>query len=477
MTPRSATGRLAIRGHFIGGQYVDSAERIGVVNPANGETVGSAPAGSAEDVDAAVSAARAAFTDWSTRSDHARARVIRGISEGLDALKAQIAETITTEMGAPTRTALAVQASLPVVTSGRIADILDAGYSAAEECGNSLIFRSPVGVVGCITPWNFPLHQIVAKVVPALAAGCTVVLKPSEIAPFTAQFLSEVVSAAGLPDGALNIVYGSGGLAGAALAGHLAVDMVSFTGSTAVGRQVAATAASTVKKVALELGGKSAAIILDDADLRPAVKLTVGGCFVNSGQSCSALTRMLVHEAQYDEALELAVAAAARYPVGDPTSPDTRIGPLASFAQRRRVEALIDSALREGARRVFGAQVAIPDGGAYVAPTVFADVMPQMTIAREEIFGPVLSVMSYRDERDAVRIANETIYGLSGAVFSRDQDRAVRVARQLRTGQVDINGGAYNPLAPFGGFRQSGNGRELGRYGMDEFCELQSVQL
>jgi betaine-aldehyde dehydrogenase len=332
--------------------------------------------------------------------------------------------------------------------------------------------------VAAITPWNYPLHQVVAKVAPALAAGCTVVLKPSEVAPLSAFILAEIIHGSGLPSGVFNLISGYGESVGEALASHRGVDMVSFTGSSRAGKRIAELAASTVKRVALELGGKSAAVILDDADLAAAVKGTVGACFLNSGQTCNACTRMIVPESHYERAAALAVDAAAAYRPGDPLDERTRLGPLVSERQQERVLAYIRQGMAEGAELLLGG-AELPEGlghGFFVLPTVFGRVTPEMTIAREEIFGPVLSIMSCRDDDDAVRIANDTEYGLAAAVWSGDPDRADAVARRLRAGQVDINGGSFNLLAPFGGFKQSGYGRELGRYGLEEFLATKSLQ-
>jgi aldehyde dehydrogenase (NAD+) len=352
-----------------------------------------------------------------------------------------------------------------------------AEFPWTEEIGNSLVVREPIGVVGAITPWNFPLHQIVSKVAPALLGGNTVVLKPSEVAPLTAGILAEIAEAAGLPPGAFNIVHGTGPVVGQAIAGHPDVDMVSFTGSTLAGKQVSVVAAGTVKRVALELGGKSANVILDDADMGRAAKIGLANAFINGGQTCSAWTRMLVPAARHDEVVAAVVAAAAKYTVGDPTDASTRIGPMSSAAQQRRVHDYIERGVADGATLAFGGPGPVEglEHGAYVHPTVFADVDPDAVIAQEEIFGPVLAVIPYADEEEAVRIANNSIYGLAGAVFG-EPGHAMAVARRLRTGQVDVNGGAYNPLAPFGGYKQSGNGRELGRYGLEEFLEVKAIQ-
>jgi aldehyde dehydrogenase (NAD+) len=474
-----AAPATARTGHVIGGEMLDSAgERIDVVNPATEEVIGSVPVGTAADVDAAVTAAITAFDAWSGTPVSERAAIVRRISEGIAARRDEIAATISAEMGSPITFATKVQASLPAATSGGLANLLDAGYSFTEEIGNSLVVREPVGVVGCITPWNYPLHQIVNKVVPALAAGNTVVLKPSEIAPLNANLLMEILVDAGVPAGVVNLVHGYGPVVGEAIAGHPGVDMVSFTGSTRAGRRVSVVAAETIKKVALELGGKSANVVLDDADLGRAVKIGIANTFINGGQTCTAWTRMLVPADRHDEAAELAAAAAAKYTVGDPSDESTRIGPMSSGTQRERVYGYLRTGVEEGATVAFGGPDAtgLPERGAYVPPTVFAGVRPEMTIAQEEIFGPVLSILPYRTEEEAVHIANSTIYGLAGAVFSADDDRAIAFARKLRTGQVDVNGGAFNPVAPFGGYKQSGNGRELGRFGLEEFTELKSIQ-
>ncbi|MCP2165080.1 aldehyde dehydrogenase family protein [Goodfellowiella coeruleoviolacea] len=466
-------------GHLIGGERRHgSAEQIDVVNPATEEVIAQVPSGTPADVDAAVAAAHQAFPGWSRTPVDERAKAVRRIADGLTARAEELAATMTAEMGTPITFASKVQVPNPVAIATGIAEVVEAGYFEPERIGNSLVLREPVGVVGAITPWNFPLQQMVAKIVPAIAAGNTVVLKPSELAPLTAGLLAEVVAEAGVPAGVLNLVHGVGPVVGEALAAHPDVAMVSFTGSTRAGRRVAALAADTVKRVALELGGKSANVVLDDADLAKAVKIGVANCYMNNGQACSAWTRLLVPADRHDEAVELAAATAAKYQPADPTEPTTRIGPAVSATQRERVRDYIRTGVAEGAVLAHGGPDT-PDGldrGFYVRPTVFGGVRPEMTIAREEIFGPVLSVLPYTDEDDAVRIANATIYGLAGGVFSADTDRAMAVARQLRTGQVDINGAAFNTSAPFGGYKQSGNGREFGRYGLDEFSEIKSIQ-
>ncbi|WP_439663951.1 aldehyde dehydrogenase family protein [Lentzea sp. HUAS TT2] len=448
---------------------------IEVVNPATEEVIGTLAEGTPADVDTAVANAVAAFQQWSQTSVQERAKAVRAIIDGLRARADELAATMTREMGTPLTFSQKVQVANPVAIAEGVADVLERGYFEPEEIGNSLVFREPVGVVAAITPWNFPLQQMVAKVVPALAAGNTVVLKPSELAPKTADLLAEIVTAA-VPENVFQLVHGTGPVVGEALAAHPDVDMVSFTGSTNAGRRVSAVAAETVKRVALELGGKSACIVLDDADFGRAVKIAVANSFMNNGQACSAWTRLLVPQERHDEAVELAAQAAKKYTSADPAEPSTRIGPAVSKAQRDRVVGYIRKGVEEGATLAAGGPEAPLPKGFYVTPTVFGGVTPEMTIAQEEIFGPVLSVMPYADEDDAVRIANSTIYGLAGAVFSADTDRALRVARRLRTGQVDINAAAFNTSAPFGGYRQSGNGREFGRFGLDEFCEVKSVQ-
>lgn len=466
-------------GHLIAGEWLDGAgEPLAVINPATEETLASVAVGTEAEVDAAVRAAAAAFPAWAATSLQDRTGIVRRIAEGLAARADELAATMTAEMGTPITFATKVQAANPVGIANGIVDLLAAGYPQDEEIGNSLIVREPIGVVAAITPWNFPLQQIVAKVVPALAAGCTLVLKPSELAPLTAGLFAEIVLAAGVPAGVFNMVHGTGPVVGEALVGHPLVDMVSFTGSTRAGRRVSAVAAGTIKRVALELGGKSASVILDDADLGRAVKITIANCFMNTGQACSALTRMLVPADRHDEAVQLAAAAAAKYLPADPADPATRIGPLVSATQRDRVLDYIRKGVAEGATLAAGGPET-PDGfgtGFYVRPTVFGGVRPEMAIAQEEIFGPVLAIMPYADEDEAVSIANSTVYGLAGGVFSADTDRAMAIARRLRTGQVDINGGAFNTTAPFGGYRQSGNGREFGRFGLDEFTEVKSIQ-
>jgi acyl-CoA reductase-like NAD-dependent aldehyde dehydrogenase len=406
-----------------------------------------------------------------------RAELVRAVAAGLAARRDEIAATVSQELGMPIVQSTGIQAGLPTMTFTSVPDLLE-DVVWREEIGNSVVVREPVGVVGAITPWNYPLHQIAAKVAPALAVGCTVVLKPSEVAPLNAFILAEVIDEAGLPAGVFNLVTGTGPVVGEAIVSHPDVDMVSFTGSTRAGRRVSELASQSVKPVALELGGKSPNVILDDADLETAVTDGVGKCFLNSGQTCSALTRMLVPRTRLEEAERIAAAVADAYTVGDPFDPATRLGPLVSETQRERVRGYIAKGVEEGARLVTGGAEA-PEGkerGYYVRPTVFSDVRPDMTIAQEEIFGPVLAIMPYDDEDDAIRIANDSQYGLAGGVWSADEERAQRVARRIRTGQVEINGGVFNPLAPFGGYKQSGHGRELGRHALEEYLQVKSMQ-
>jgi len=466
---------------FIGGRWVapSGSEMIDVHNAGTGEVMGRVPAGSAKDVDAAVAAARGALDKWSATSPGVRSELLEKISAGLKARADELAKTIAQEVGMPLKLAGRIQAGLPIANFANFARLLK-DFAFEERVGNSLVVREPVGVVAAITPWNYPLHQIALKVAPALAAGCTVVLKPSEVAPFNAFILAEAIEAAGLPQGVFNLVTGFGANAGEALVKHRDVDMISFTGSTRAGKRISELAAQGVKRLALELGGKSASVILDDADLATAVKGTVNGCYLNSGQTCTALTRMLVPDSLYQEAARIAAEVAKSFTVGDPLAETTRLGPLSSQAQLERVRGYIRKGLQEGAELLAGGAEppeGVPPGGYYVKPTVFGRVRNDMSIAREEIFGPVLSIIPYQDEEDAVRIANDTVYGLAGAVWSRDDARAQRVARRIRAGQVDVNGGAFNMNAPFGGFKQSGHGREAGVYGLEEFLEYKSLQL
>lgn len=398
---------------FIDGTWVAPRGKglIDVISPSTEEVIGRVPESSADDIDAAVKAARAAFDGWAATPASERAAILQKIHDGLKARSEEIGKLIAGEVGMPLKFAIRIQAGSPTYIFGMYAK-LAASFAFESKVESSIILREPVGVVGAITPWNYPLHQIAAKVAPALAAGCTVVLKPSEVAPLNAFVLAEVAAAAGLPKGVLNIVTGYGAVVGEALAAHPGVDMVSFTGSTRAGRRVSELAAQTVKRVALELGGKSASIVLDDADLSAAIKGTLNACYLNSGQTCSAHTRLLVPETKYDEAAKLTVEVAASFTVGDPLAGQARLGPLASAVQRERVRNYIEKGIAEGAELLTGG--AEPpeelDRGYYVRPTVFGRVDPKATIAQEEIFGPVLSIITYKNEDDAIRIANDTIY-------------------------------------------------------------------
>lgn len=461
---------------FIDGKWMRPAgtEVIEVIDPSTERPIGSVPAGTAADADAAVAAARRAFDPQVTVGERRErvAAVIAAIEKRLP----DIAETISREMGAPLRIAQTVQTQVPLAVARGFADVLDT-FEFEERVGNSLVVREPYGVVGAITPWNYPLYQVVAKVLPAIAAGCTTVLKPSNEAPLSVFEFVEAVEAAGLPAGVVNLVSGSGAVIGERLAEHPDIDFVSFTGSTGVGARVAELAGRSVKKVALELGGKSANVILEDGDLPTAIKVGVGNAFLNGGQTCMAWTRMLVPRSRYPEALDLVAAAAAKYTVGDPFDPTTRIGPSASAKQFETVRGYIERARRDGARLITGGADKVRDVGYYLAPTVFADVDPGSELGQEEVFGPVLAVIPFDDDADALRIANCTPYGLSGAVWAGDVDRAIAFARGVQTGQLDVNGGNYNPIAPFGGYKKSGIGRELGRAGFEEYLQTKSLQL
>ena len=465
---------------YIGGEWTPPSGKgsFDVVNASTEEVMGRIPAGDAADVDRAVRAARAAFDAWSRTSPADRAGYLQKIQAGIAARTTEIAETIAAEVGMPIALSTMIQAGLPTLTFGSAAQLATT-YTFEEQSGNSVVVKEPVGVVGCITPWNYPLHQIAAKVALALAAGCTVVLKPSEVAPLSAFILAEIIDSVRLPRGVFNLVSGDGQTVGEAISGHADVDMVSFTGSTQAGKRVSEVASKTVKRVALELGGKSANVILDDADLSKAVRAGVQDCYLNSGQTCSAQTRMLVPKAKHDAAVQIAKQAAEAFTPGNAFEATTKLGPLVSKTQQERVRGFIQKGIEEGATLVTGGaeQPANLPKGYFIRPTVFANVRNDMTIAQQEIFGPGHCIIPYDDEEDAIRIANDSRYGLGGGVWSGDTEHAKRVARRIRTGQVTINGGAFNPGAPFGGYKQSGRGREYGKWGFEEFLEIKSMQL
>ncbi|MGH9190905.1 MAG: aldehyde dehydrogenase family protein [Acidimicrobiales bacterium] len=469
---------------YIDGAWVPStgSDTIDVHDSTNGEVIARVPAGTADDVDAAATAARTAFESWSQTTPEERAKYCTRIAEGLGARLDEIATVVTREAGMPKWLSLMIQAGLPINSFNTAAQLAES-YEYESQLGNSIVVREPVGVVGAITPWNYPLHQIAAKVAYAIAAGCTVVLKPSEVAPLDAFILAEVIHDAGLPAGVFNLVIGTGPVVGEAIASHPQIDMVSFTGSTRAGKRVAELAARSLKRVALELGGKSANVLLDDLDddaFEKAVRDGVGKCYLNQGQTCTALTRMLVPASRVADAERIAAdEVEANYQPSDPFADGARLGPLSSEAQVERVTGYIQKGIDEGAKLVTGGPER-PEGfeqGYYVQPTVFSGVRNDMTIAQEEIFGPVLSIIVYEDEDDAARIANDSPYGLSGAVWGADTERAQAFARRIRTGQIEVNGGAFNPSAPFGGFKNSGYGREYGPHGFEEFLEVKAMQL
>ncbi|MCC7123994.1 MAG: aldehyde dehydrogenase family protein [Acidobacteria bacterium] len=463
---------------YYGGAWQAStgAGTITVLSSATEDAIGRVPDGTTEDAHRAVTAARQAFPSWSRVPVEERAQWLEKLAAALEPRVPAIAETISHEVGTALSFSTRAQAKFPVTMLGLNARFIR-GATLEEQLGHSLVVREPVGVVACITPWNYPLHQVICKIAPALAAGCTVIVKPAELAPLSTFMLAEAAHEIGLPAGVLNIVSGTGPVVGEALVTHDDVDMVSFTGSLRAGRRVAALAGDGIRKVCLELGGKSACVILDDAPFDKAVPAGVNSAMQNSGQTCSAWTRMLVPRDRHDDAVDLATTQLSKLPLGDPFDAATRLGPLASAAQRDRVLGYIERGRSEGATLVTGGgRPAQIERGYYVEPTIFAGVRPDMVIAQEEIFGPVLSIIPYEDEADAVRIANDSIYGLSAGVWSASTDRAMHVARQLRSGQVDVNGGRFNMLAPFGGYKKSGIGREVGPLALDEFFVLKAIQ-
>ena len=464
---------------YIDGKWVETlgVGSITVINPATEEVFGKVPIGTVEDVDSAVFAAKKAFPEWSNTTIEERSEILNDISSAIKERGEELARLITSEVGTPIDYSRMAMVGTPRVVARSYSKILQ-DFEWEEEIRNSLVVKEPIGVVGMITPWNFPLHQIIGKVAPAIAAGCTMVLKPSKEAPLNAFVLADILHEIGLPRGVFNLVSGHGSEIGEAIAGHPDVDMVSFTGSTKAGVRVSELAAARVKRVTLELGGKSANIVLDDADFPRAASSAIHACFGNSGQECSALTRLLIPENSKDEVIEVISGKIGRYTVGDPMDNSNKCGPLVSKRQQDSVSAFISTGKSEGATLVAGGE-GMPEGlerGFFVKPTVFADVTPEMTLFREEIFGPVLSITTYSSEEEAIELANDSEYGLSGGVWSGDLDRAMDVAKKLRTGQVSINGGAFNVTAPFGGYKQSGLGREMGIHGLEEFLEIKSIQ-
>jgi len=464
---------------YINGQWVkaSSKETLEVTTSGTGELYATIPAGTVEEANSAVDAAAAAFTSWANTSPKERGELLTRISEKLAERGDEIALCIANEVGMPLMLAKGIQAGLPTFTFADNAQRASE-FVWEEEVGTSTLVREPVGVVAAITPWNYPLHQIANKVAAALAAGCTVVLKPSEVAPINAFILADIIHEVGLPKGVFNLVTGVGPVVGEAIVAHPKTDMVSFTGSTRAGKRVMEIAAQMVKRVSLELGGKSANVILEDADIAKAVADGIGKAYLNSGQTCSALTRMVVPRSKLKEVEDVAVATAAAFTPADPITGASFCGPLISAVQQQRVRDYINKGIDEGARLICGG-TDVPEElskGFYVMPTIFSDVKNSMTIAQEEIFGPVLSIIPYDTEEEAIAIANDSLYGLAGGVWAATDEKAFEVARKIRTGQVEINGGAFNIVAPFGGYKQSGIGRELGKYGFEEFLEVKAVQ-
>jgi acyl-CoA reductase-like NAD-dependent aldehyde dehydrogenase len=451
---------------------------IDVINPATEEIIGKIPVGSADDVDKAASAARIAFDSWAKSSIEERINILNALSNALKEKGESIAQTITAEVGTPIGYSRVAMVGTPRVVSRSYAKILE-NFDWEERVRNSIICKEPIGVCAFITPWNFPLHQIIGKVAPAIAAGCTMILKPSKEAPVSAFILADKLHESGLPPGVFKLVSGHGSEIGNYMSSHPEIDMLSFTGSTGAGVSVSEAAATTVKRVTLELGGKSANVALDDADPILVAKKAIGACHQNSGQTCSALTRLIIPESMSDEVYEIIAKKNNSYTVGDPLEENTRCGPMVSLRQQESVSTYIQSGISGGATLLSGG-LGMPEGitkGYYVKPTIFANVSPDMKIWKEEIFGPVLVIIIYKSEEEALILANDSIYGLSGGVWSKDEERAIRFAKEMRTGQVSVNGGAFNVSAPFGGYKLSGNGRELGTHGLNEFLEIKSIQL
>ena len=465
---------------YIDGKWIDSLGKgsIDVINPATEEIIGRVPVGSTKDVDKAVVAAKSAFDSWSKSSIEERIELLNALSNAFKERGEELAQTITSEVGTPIGYSRVAMVGTPRVVSRSYAKILE-DYVWEKEIRNSIICKEPIGVCAFITPWNFPLHQIIGKVAPAIAAGCTMILKPSKEAPLSAFILAEILDEIGLPAGVFNLVSGHGSEVGDYMSSHPDVDMVSFTGSTGAGVSVSQSAAPTIKRVTLELGGKSANVALEDADPVLVAKKAIGACHQNSGQTCSALTRLIIPESMNKQVCDIIAEKNDSYLVGNPLDEETRCGPMVSLRQQLSVTEYIQSGIDEGANLISGG-LGMPDGiekGFYVKPTIFANVTPEMKIWKEEIFGPVLVITTYNTESEALKLANDSIYGLSGGVWSEDPDRAVNFAKKMRTGQVSVNGGSFNVSAPFGGYKLSGNGRELGTHGLDEFLEIKSIQL
>jgi aldehyde dehydrogenase (NAD+) len=464
---------------YINGEWVEpiGKETSEVINPATGEISARVPYGNSEDVDAAVTAARNAFDSWSRTSAAERADFLRKLAIEGEKRNADLTQTIIDELGMPVQNAAEYQVDPLAIICESFADKARL-MEETKEVGNSVIVKEPIGVCAMINPWNYPIWQMIGKVAPAIAAGCTMIVKAASQTPSHVFIFAEMCEAVGLPAGVFNMIHGRGREIGAALSSHPEVDLVTFTGSTAAGIQVTNSAAPDVKRVCLELGGKSPFIITEEADLDAAMAFGINDVMVNTGQTCNALTRMVIHESVYDEAVELAKVNAEALVVGDPTDPAVFVGPMSSAGQKQTVLDFIDQAVADGARLVTGG-TDTPEGlstGYYVAPTVFADVTNDMAIAQEEVFGPVLVMIKYSTIDQAVEIANDTPYGLASAVWAGDKDKATAIARRIRAGQCAINGGDPNHEAPFGGYKESGNGREFGEEGLHEYCELKAMQ-
>ncbi len=464
---------------YINGKWVKSKGlgRIEVINPSNEEVIGSVPVGSIEDIDEAVKSANIAFKKWSKSTIEDRINILNLLSSSFKEREEELAQIITAEVGTPIGYSRTAMVGTPRVVSRSYSKLLE-NFEWEEEVRNSLIIKEGIGVCAFITPWNFPLHQIIGKVAPAIAAGCTMILKPSKEAPLSAFILAEILQEIGLPKGVFNLVTGHGSEIGEYLSSHPNVDMVSFTGSTNAGIAVSHAAAKSIKRVTLELGGKSANVALDDADPSIVAKKAIGACHQNSGQTCSALTRLIIPKSMKEDVCKLIVEKNDSYTVGNPLDEKIRCGPMVSKKQQISVTEYIQKGIQEGATLLSGG-LGMPDGlekGFYVKPTIFSDVTPDMTIWKEEIFGPVLTITTYDDEEEALKLANDSIYGLSGGVWSNSENRAIEFAKGMRTGQVSINGGFFNVSAPFGGYKSSGNGRELGIHGLNEFLEIKSIQ-